>query len=118
LKAAIRAEPKAPIDSSVAVRTLIVGDFNFTTQSKYFLAMTTGGVYPPGVFDPGWRRIAEAKAPARRIDYIWVRPGRDKSWLAVEKARTLFTEPVQSGNGKLVPLSDHCAVGATLRRSR
>lgn len=96
---------------------LIVGDFNFTKQSKYYLALTTSGVYPPEVFDPGWRRIEEPTAPARRIDYIWVRPGSSGSWNAVDKARTVFTEPVQGGNGDSVPLSDHCAVAATLRRA-
>jgi endonuclease/exonuclease/phosphatase family metal-dependent hydrolase len=95
---------------------LIVGDFNFTTRSKLFTALTTNGVHPPGAHDPAWQRIDEPEAPARRIDYIWLRPGRNGSWSAVEGARTEFTEPVAAANGGKVPLSDHCAVAATVRR--
>jgi endonuclease/exonuclease/phosphatase family metal-dependent hydrolase len=95
---------------------LIVGDFNFTKASKYYLALTTNGVYPEGVFDPAWHRIDEPNAPARRIDYIWVRPGKGKSWTALQNARTIFTDAVPGSNGTKVPLSDHCAVAATLRR--
>jgi len=96
---------------------LIVGDFNFTKASKYYLALTTKGVFPPDSFDPAWQRIDEPAAPARRIDYIWVRPGRSGTWTASEEARAVFGEPVRGSNGTEVPLSDHCAMAATLRRS-
>jgi endonuclease/exonuclease/phosphatase family metal-dependent hydrolase len=103
-------------DIAGAEPALIVGDFNFTMRSPLFTALTTNGVYPPDLHDPAWRRVEEPEAPARRIDYIWMRPGQDGSWHTVEQARTEFTEPVPSSNGKRVPLSDHCAVAATLRR--
>lgn len=94
---------------------LIVGDFNFTTRSPLFTALTTNGVYPADAYDPAWQRVQEPEAPARRIDYIWMRPGKTDSWVTVEDARIDFNEPVQT-NGKSVPLSDHCAVAATVRR--
>jgi len=94
---------------------LIVGDFNFTTRSPLFTALTTNGVYPADAYDPAWQRVQEPEAPARRIDYIWMRPGKTDSWMKVEDARIELNEPVQT-NGKPVPLSDHCPVAATVRR--
>jgi sphingomyelin phosphodiesterase 2 len=95
---------------------LILGDFNFTTGSKYYRALTTNGVYPPTDHDPAWERVEEPDVADKRIDFVWVRPGKGGSWQTIKPARTVFTEPVSSSNGTLVPLSDHCAVAATLRR--
>jgi endonuclease/exonuclease/phosphatase family metal-dependent hydrolase len=94
---------------------LIAGDFNFTAQSKYYKAIISTGVHPSEAYDPGWQRVEEPEAPPARIDYVWIRPGKNETWQTAEAARTMFTEPVRSGNGAGVPLSDHCAVVATLR---
>lgn len=94
---------------------LIAGDFNFTARSKYYKALTSNGVYPPAAFDPAWQRVEEPGAPLARIDYLWVRPGKESTWQTVEVAGPLFTEPVALPDGRTAPLSDHCGISAIVR---
>lgn len=94
---------------------LIAGDFNFTTQSKYYQDLTSNGADQSERHDPPWMRIEENEAPAARIDHLWIRPGKNGSWRAVRPAQMLFTEPVILPGGRSVPLSDHCAIAATVQ---
>jgi endonuclease/exonuclease/phosphatase family metal-dependent hydrolase len=96
---------------------LLCGDFNVTSRSDLYRRFLAEGGWddpfaaldPPtfhGVFlGPGRR--------ANRIDYLLLRP--DGRPTAVEDVRLLFTEPVPLGSGRAAYVSDHMALGATLR---
>lgn len=94
---------------------VVLGDFNFTPRSDYFrdLRRDRDG----GGFDPGWLPVPEPHAPAARIDHIWLRPGRNESWLPLQPSAVVYAEPVAiEGGATQVPLSDHCAIAATVGR--
>lgn len=94
---------------------IILGDFNFTPSSTYFGFLRSRGA--PNLFDPGWKFVAEETVPERRIDHIWSRPGKRYAWRPRGSARVTYVEPISAGGGARVPLSDHCAIMATLRRA-
>lgn len=91
---------------------LVLGDFNFTPTSKAFASL--GEPRQAGLFDPGWRHVGEPHAPETRIDHIWLRPGRDRSLQKAAPARVVLAAPVHVAPDLVVPLSDHCAIAATV----
>ncbi len=91
---------------------IVLGDFNFTPTSDYFAELQRDG--DDGPFDRGWQRVHEPHAPPTRIDHIWLRPGRDHGWHALDPAGVTFVEPVHVDRDTQAPLSDHCAIVATL----
>jgi len=94
---------------------VILGDFNFTPTSTHFAGVRTER--EGRGFDPGWLPIPEAQAPATRIDHVWLRPGRAGQWRALAPARVTYADPVVvAGGAEPVPLSDHCAIVATIGR--
>lgn len=105
---------------------IIGGDFNFTRSSRYYAAvrhpersaaLQRGDDFadslerhPP---DRAWRDAREQGDPPERIDYLWVRPGDDRTWLSVSPAAPILTDEVELEDGSNVPLSDHPAIAAT-----
>lgn len=91
---------------------IVLGHFNFTPTSRKFgsLQMPSAGASP----DPGWTHVDEPESPRERIDHVWVRPGRFGSWTTYEPARVVYADPVDVDAALAVPLSDHCAIAATL----
>jgi len=90
---------------------VILGDFNFTPTSTAFASLQRAGAATS--FDPAWEPVAEPKAPATRIDHIWLRPGKAAAWATVTPAHVVYAEPVTLPERAAVPLSDHCAIAAT-----
>lgn len=91
---------------------IVLGDFNFTRSSVYFAALQRDG--SDGPFDRGWYPVSEPSAPATRIDHIWLRPGQQQSWQELAPAGVTFVEPVRVDRDTVAPLSDHCAIVATV----
>lgn len=94
---------------------LVLGDFNFTPSSQAFARLREPR--QSGLFDPGWLHVREPHAPATRIDHIWLRPGRERSLQKAAPARVVFAAPVPVAANQVVPLSDHCAIAATVALS-
>lgn len=93
---------------------VVLGDFNFTPTSRYFRELSeerTGNG-----FDPGWVHVEEPQAPATRIDHVWLRPGVDEHWRSLAPASVVYNGPIEVDGGAKVPLSDHCAIAATVGR--
>jgi endonuclease/exonuclease/phosphatase family metal-dependent hydrolase len=118
--AALRWEQLRTLRATVSALTgdepaIIVGDFNFTARSAYYRHVVgPGEAHRRGGYDPAWIPVQEPQAPRQRIDHIFVRPGRSRSFTVLEPARVTFAAPVKIEDGRLVPLSDHCAIGATV----
>jgi endonuclease/exonuclease/phosphatase (EEP) superfamily protein YafD len=94
---------------------VIVGDFNFTSRSAYYRDVVRDGeAQGGGGYDPAWIPVQEPGAPRQRIDHLFVRPGRTRSFSVLEPAGVTFAGPVTTADGRLVPLSDHCAIRAAV----
>lgn len=92
---------------------VILGDFNFTTRSRY-VDLLAGASRDTVGFDPAWSLVSEPNAPRGRIDHIWLRPGQSLGWKEVEPALPTHAEPVALADGRQVGLSDHCPIVASL----
>jgi endonuclease/exonuclease/phosphatase family metal-dependent hydrolase len=94
---------------------VVLGDFNFTPTSDYFRELSAPRA--GAGFDPGWLRVPEPHAPPTRIDHVWLRPGASESWQPIQPAAVSYAEPIAvEDGGAAVPLSDHCAIVATVGR--
>ena len=94
---------------------VVLGDFNFTPTSGFFRSLRAPN--DGAGFDPGWLPVPESHSPPTRIDHVWLRPGAKESWRPLLPASVAYTEPVAvNGGDQAVPLSDHCAIVATVGR--
>jgi len=99
---------------------ILGGDFNITRTSRYYPWMTSAFIpSDPSASQPqmhesgameltrGWTEPNEEVVVRNRLDYLWLRPGRELRWHPQEGVRAIFTEPVGLDSGESVALSDH-----------
>lgn len=105
-----------------ALPSVLMGDFNATPESTAIRYLTGEAgmidvfraVHPDAPGDTVWQRpYARERTVSRRVDFIFLAPGREDRGRPIE-SRVVLDQPSREPNGVTIWPSDHYGVAATI----